>query len=118
MSRLERELQKERKEKEKFKKRYQRLKKKTLSPKSKFNRELHTLPKVVRRRIVFHTALTKDLSDRYHNANGEKEKQLIAKICAGGKIVQKYRLRKYAQAVLGFSKKRWKYSDKTPLTFT
>lgn len=118
MSRLEKELQKERKEKEKFKKRYQRLKKKTLSPKSKFNCELHTLPKVVRRRIVFHTALTKDLSDRYRNASGEKERQLIAKICAGGKIVQKYRLRKYAQAVLGFSKKRWKYSDKTPLTFT
>ena len=43
---------------------------------------------------------------------------MIAKICAGGKIVQKYRLRKYAEMVFGFSKKRWKHSDKDPHTFT
>ena len=118
LQRLERELQKERKQKEKFKKRYQRLLKKTLSPRSKVNHELRTLSKVVRKRLLFHTALTKDLSNRYHNAKGEKERQMIAKICAGGKIVQKYRLRKYAEMVFGFSKKRWKHSDKDPHTFT
>lgn len=31
-----------------------------------------------------------------------------------GERVQKYRLRKYAETVFGFSKKRWKNSDKDP----
>lgn len=116
--RLNKDLQRERKEKEKFKKRYQRLLKKALSPKSKINRDLKTLPREVRRRIIFCTALTKDLSNRYHTATSEKERQLIANICAGGKILQKYRLRKYAETVFGFSKKRWKHSDNHPLRFT
>ena len=115
--RLEKNLQKERKEKEKFKKRYQRLLKKNLSPRSEINRQFQPLPKVIRKRLLFHTAFTKDLSDRYRKANGEKEKQLIAKICAGGRIVRKYRLRTYAETLLGFSKRRWKHTHKDPLTF-
>lgn len=94
---LEKQLQKERREKEKFKKRYQRLLKKTLSPLTKEHRQLQRCSKEVRKRLLFHTALTKDLSDRYRNAKGEKQRQMIAKICAGGKIVQKYRLRQYAE---------------------
>lgn len=75
------------------------------------------MPKVIRKRLLFHTAFTKDLSDRYRKANGEKEKQLIAEICAGGRIIRKYRLRKYAEILLGFSKRRWKHTHKDPLTF-
>lgn len=43
--RLEKQLHKEHKEKEKFKKRYQRLLKKHLSPRSKINHEFHHCPK-------------------------------------------------------------------------
>ncbi|KAK0139481.1 hypothetical protein N1851_023799 [Merluccius polli] len=108
--RLEKELKRERKHKEKFKKRCQRLKKQQISPRSKINRELRSSPIVVRKRLLFHAALTNDLRARYQNATGEKERQLIAKICAGG-------LRKFAEAALGFSKKRWRMSGKEPLAF-
>lgn len=115
--RLEKELKKERKQKEKFKKRCQRQKKRHKSPRSKINLELRSSPTVLRKRLLFHAALTNDRRARYQNATGEKERQMIEKICAGGKIIRKYRLRKYAEAALGFSKKRWRMSNKEPLAF-
>lgn len=88
-----------------------------MSPRSMLNHQLRGLPTAVRKRLLFQTALSKDLQARYQNASGEKERQVIANVCAGGKIIRKYRLRRYAEAALGFSRKRWRLPSKGPLAF-
>ena len=106
---------------EKYKKRYQRASKsvqgfgqklKQDTPRTKTRKLLRnlTVPLKVKKTLVFHHALTSDLKATYREAKSEKERQQFSKIVTG-KIIKHYRMQRWAQASLGFSRKRWdKYS--------
>ncbi|XP_058888822.1 uncharacterized protein LOC117972307 [Acipenser ruthenus] len=99
---------------DKYKKRYQRLLKKSESPRAKTNRLLKSFPAedAVRKTLLFHHSLIEDIKLKYHTSRKEREKQILSKIVTG-KIVKKYRLQKFAQDSFGFSKKRWQSNKQT-----
>ncbi|KAL7381234.1 hypothetical protein ABVT39_002539 [Epinephelus coioides] len=82
---LKHALKREKTLKEKYKKRCQRSKHNE-SPRSK-------------------VPLTANIKRKYQNARTEREKQIISKV-AVGKIIKKYRLQRWSEQALGFSKKR------------
>lgn len=69
---------------EKYKKRLQRTKKKNASPWTKVNKQLKQLPSVaIQQTLLFYEALVEDIRNKYKNAQGEKEKQIISKVITG-----------------------------------
>lgn len=111
---LQERLHKERKQKEKYKKRCQCLKKHSDSPRSKVNELTANCPvnPRIRKTLLYHQSLIKAIGDKYQQATKERERQIITKVTTG-RIVQKYRVQRFAEDSLGFSNKRWKYKENT-----
>lgn len=59
----------------------------------------------IRKTLLLHEALISDIKRKYQNARNERDKQILAKVTVG-KIVKKYKLQRWSEQVLGFSKKR------------
>lgn len=55
--------------------------------------------------MLYHEALVADIRRKYKNARNEKDKQTVAKVTVG-KIVRKYRLQRWSEKALEFSRKR------------
>lgn len=96
-------MEKEKRKKEKYKKRYQRIAGVNKSPRSSVNALLHnqTVNNTIRRRLLLHESIIEDIRNKYKKTKKEREKQMIAKTTIG-KIVKKYRLQRAAQMTLGF----------------
>uniref|UniRef100_UPI00358E783C uncharacterized protein n=1 Tax=Myxine glutinosa TaxID=7769 RepID=UPI00358E783C len=109
---LKEELDKERKRSTKYKKRYQRVKRHSESPRSKVNDLTVKCPvnPKIRKILLFHHSMIGDIKRKYQQATTERDRQLIAKLSRGGKTVKKYRLQRMAEESLGFSPKRWKHN--------
>ncbi len=109
---LQERLDKQRKQSEKYKKRCQRLKKHSDSPRSKVKELTANCPvnPRIRKTLLFHQSLIKDISNKYQQTTKERERQLIAKVTTG-RIVKKYRLQRFAEDSLGFSSKRWQHNE-------
>ncbi|KAJ3612394.1 hypothetical protein NHX12_020670 [Muraenolepis orangiensis] len=108
---LEAKLAKEKTKTEKYKKRFHRAMKESVSPRAKVNSLLgrQKVNSPIKRALLFHTSLIEDIRTKYANAKTDREKQLIAKVVSGN-ILKKYKLQKHAQTAFGYSKKRAKYS--------
>lgn len=111
-------LEKEKRKKEKFKKRYQHLGGEKKSPRSKVDALLRhqTVNNTIRKRLLLQESIIEDIRNKYKHTKKEREKQIIAKTTIG-KILKKYRLQRAAQETLGFSKKRGQRPDGELLTF-
>lgn len=93
--------------KNKYKKQVQRLKRKNESPRTKVNRQIRQLPHAaIRKTLFFHHVLIENIRNKYRNAQGERERQIISKVITG-QVMKKYRLQRIAQASVGFSNRRW-----------
>ena len=89
-----------------------RMKQNNPSPRTKVNKQIRQLPHAtIKKTLLFHEALVKDIQEKYSNSRGEKERPLISKIVTG-RVVKKYRLQRLAQISFGFSKKRWLMNKK------
>ena len=101
---------------EKYKKRCQRLAKK--SPRSTVDALLRNqrVNNTIRKRLLLQESIIEDIRNKYRNTKKEREKQIIAKATTG-KIIKKYRLQRAAQATLGFSKKRCHRPDARLMTY-
>ena len=55
--------------------------------------------------MLHHEALIADMRRKYKNTRNEKGKQTVAKVIVG-KIQRKYRLQRWSEKALGFSRKR------------
>lgn len=116
---LKAQLDRERKKKEKYKKRYSRCKTSSSSPRALVNTMLRSqnVTPYVRKTLVFHSALVADIAQSYKASRRERVKQMIARVTCG-KLLKKYRLQSLAFSALGFSKKRGKlYGDADLTTF-
>jgi len=102
----------------KYKKRDQRLAGENKSPRSRVNYLLRNqiVKDTIRKRLLLQEAIIEDIRNKYKNTRKEREKQIIAKTTIG-KIIEKYRLQRDAQKILGFSKKRGQRPDGALLTF-
>ncbi|KAL7392517.1 hypothetical protein ABVT39_025857 [Epinephelus coioides] len=111
-------LERERKKKEKYKKRYQRLAGVKKSPHSVGDALLYnqTVNNTIRRRVLLQESIIEDIRNKYKNTKKEREKQIIAKTTIG-KIIRKYSLQRAAQVTPGFSKKRCQRPDGGLITF-
>ncbi|ROL48480.1 hypothetical protein DPX16_2187 [Anabarilius grahami] len=107
IAQLQHALTKERKLKEKYKKRLQRSVKQNESSRSKVRELVKNCPvnSRIRKTLLLHEALISDIKRKYQNARNERDKQILAKVTVG-KIVKKYRLQRWSEQALGFSKKR------------
>ncbi|XP_070408481.1 uncharacterized protein [Nothobranchius furzeri] len=112
-------LRKQTQKTEKYKKKVQRMTKKVLkkktketeSPRTKVKRQMTQLPPAaIQKTLLFHEALVDGIRNKYRKAQGEKERQIIAKVLTE-KVLKKYRLQRLAQNSLGFSKKRWRNDE-------
>lgn len=94
------------------------MKKNKASPRTKVNRQLRQLPRVsIQKTLLFHEALVEDIRNKYQKAQGERERQIISKLLKG-KVLKKYRLQRFAQNSLGFSKKRWENDKNEKVNYT
>ena len=77
------------------------------TPRSKTKRMLGrvNVRESVRKTFVFHNALITGLKDKYKRLKTERERQVYTKVLASRRL-KKYKLKKHAQQVLGFSRKR------------
>ena len=94
ISKLEKALDRKTKDAEKYRKRYERLKKKiSNSPRSELTKTLkgHALPNKVRRQLLFNNVVVKEIKEKMNNARSERKKQLISRIVCG-KLVRHYKL--------------------------
>lgn len=66
---------------------------------------------------MFHEALVEDIRNKYKNARGEREKQIISKVITG-KVLKKYRMQRFALNSLGFSTKRCKNEKNLKVNYT
>lgn len=109
-------MESEKRKKEKYKKRWQRLAVGTESPRSTVDALLRnqTVNNSIRKRLLLHESIIQEIRDKYKNSKKHRERQLIAKTVTG-KITKKYRLQRATQASLGFSKKQ--RADGGALTF-
>ncbi|KAK2840949.1 hypothetical protein Q7C36_012528 [Tachysurus vachellii] len=107
IAQLQHALTKERKLKEKYKKSLQRSAKQNESPRSKVRELVKNCPvnSRIRKTLLLHEALISDIKRKYQNTRNERDKQILAKVTVG-KIVKKYRLQRWSEQALGFSKKR------------
>lgn len=107
IAQLQHALTKERKLKEKYKKRLQRSVKQNESPRSKVRELVKNCPvnSRIRKTLLLNEALISDIKRKYQNARNERDKQILAKVTVG-KIVKNYRLQRWSEQALGFSKKR------------
>lgn len=64
----------------------------------------YTLISEVTKTLLHHEALICDIRGKYKNARNEKGKKTVAEVVVR-KIVKKYRLQRWSEKVLGFSKK-------------
>ncbi|XP_028254033.1 uncharacterized protein LOC114441699 isoform X2 [Parambassis ranga] len=111
-------LKKQVRKTEKYKKQTQRMKKNNPSPRKKVKKQMRQLPReAIQKTLLFHEALVQDIRNKYTKAQGEKERQIIAKIVTG-KVLKKYRLQRFALNSLGFSKKRWNHEKEGRFNFT
>jgi len=116
---LQHALTKERKLKEKYKKRLQRLAKNNESPKSKVCELVKNCPvnNRIRKTLLLHEALISDIKRKYQNARNERDKQILAKVTVG-KIVKKYRLQRWSEQAFGVFKETQKpFEDQKPGQF-
>jgi len=121
---LETELAAAKRNADKYKKRYLRSQKKTVShhplptdtPRTKTRKLLanfHRNKEAVRKTLVFHYALVDTIRKRYQDTKLERQKRTFACLLSG-RIVQRYRLQSFSYQQLGFSVKRWsKLSSET-----
>ena len=65
----------------------------------------------VRRTLLHHEALISDIRWKYKNARKEQGKKTVSEVVVG-KIVKKYRLQRWSETALGFSKKRRTLSER------
>lgn len=94
------------------------MKNNNASPHTKVNRQMRQLPRAaIQKTLLFHEALVEDIRNKYKKAQGERERQIISKIITG-KVLKKYRLQRFAQNSLGFSKKRWKNEKNGKVNYT
>lgn len=100
---------KEKRRAEKYKKRYQRMKREAPSVFSHSKlRELvrgQNVRSPIKRAPLFHTTLVENIRRKYRNTKTERERQVIARVTSGN-IFKKYKLQKYTQTAFGYSKKR------------
>jgi hypothetical protein len=90
-SNLEKDLDRKTKDAEKYRKCYERLKKKVSnSPRSELERTLkgHTIPSKVKRQLLFKSVIVKEIEEKMKNARSERKKQLISRIVCG-KLIRK-----------------------------
>ena len=100
LKKTELKLQQETRRAEMYKKRWQRLQKQgkdtaSPSPRTKVGNvirslKLRNVPPDLRKRLVFSEVLQKQLRHNARSANGDKQKQLIAKVVSG-QVIAKYR---------------------------
>lgn len=111
-------MEKEKRKKEKYKKRCQRLGGEKKSPRSKVDALLRheTVSNTIRKRLLLQESIIEEIRNKYKNTKKERERQIIAKTTIG-KIIKKYRLQRAAQTALGFSKKRGQRQDGGLITF-
>lgn len=111
-------MEKEKRKKEKYKKRCQRLGGGKKSPRSKVDALLRheTVSNTIRKRLLLQESIIEEIRNKYKNTKKERERQIIAKTTIG-KIIKKYRLQRAAQTALGFSKKRGQRQDGGLITF-
>lgn len=117
---LEVELAKAKRDAEKHKKRFQRVKsanKVTPSmldtPRTKTRKLLsnfHRYKESVKKTLVFHYALVDQIKNRYQETRGERQKRTFARLLSG-RIIQRYRLQKVTKDEFGFSARRWAKDD-------
>ena len=63
----------------------------------------------MKRTLTFHFALLADMKQRFSESKAERESQVFCRFVLG-KIIKKYRLRKYATQQLSLYQRRW-YAD-------
>jgi hypothetical protein len=101
ISKLEKALDRKTKDAEKYRKRYERLKKKVSnSPRSELERTLkgHTVPSKVKRQLLFNSVVVKEIKEKMKNAKSERKKQLISRIVCG-KLIRNYKLMGLAKSL-------------------
>lgn len=82
------------KESDKYRKRYERLKKRISdSPRSELDRTLkgHDVPNRVKRQLLLSNIVVKEIQEKMKKASSERKKQLISKIVSG-KLIRHYKL--------------------------
>ncbi|CAL8236393.1 unnamed protein product [Boreogadus saida] len=111
-------LEREKRKKEKYKKRCQRLTGGKKSPRSTVDALLRNqrVNNTIRKRLLLQESIIEDIRNKYRNTKKEREKQIIAKATTG-KIIKKYRLQRAVQATLGFSNKRCHRPDARLMTY-
>ena len=116
VKKLQEALAAEKREKERYKKRFQRVLMRSGSPatKARYARPRNT-PSA--RKSLYHEALIGDLQQHIQQAGNSQERRQISTLVTGN-IVKKYRLQKYAQSTLGFTQRRWKSVGGNPYSFS
>lgn len=82
------------KESDKYRKRYERLKKRISdSPRSELDRTLkgHDVPNRVKRQLLLSNIVVKEIQEKMKKTSSERKKQLISKIVYG-KLIRHYKL--------------------------
>lgn len=82
------------KESDKYRKRYERLKKRISdSPRSELDRTLkgHDVPNRVKRQLLLSNIVVKEIQEKMKKTSSERKKQLISKIVSG-KLIRHYKL--------------------------
>lgn len=93
--------------KDKYKKQVQRLKKEKWVSTYKSHPKIRQLPQAaIRKTLFFHHVLIDNIRNKYRNAQGERERQIVSKVIRG-QVMKKYGLQRIAQASVGFSSRRW-----------
>ena len=90
---LESDIEDEKRKTDRYRKRYERLVKRHVRASQP----------------TFHFALIADMKQRFSESKAERERQVFCRFVSG-KIIKKYRLRKYATQQLSLSQRRW-YAD-------
>lgn len=116
-SKLEAQLRDEKRRTERYRKKYQRIvnkqqsSKATPSPSSRTRNLLRYLnpgrPNMkVKKILTFHFSLLDDIKRRFKESKTERQRQSFCRFLSG-KIMKKYRMRKFAEQELGLSSRRW-----------
>ena len=106
IARLKEKLEAKTQESQRYKKRWQRLKKtmsSTCSPRSKADKLLAggKCTNRVRRALIYHHTLVDAIRKGYMSQKSAKQRQMIAKLTSS-LLLKKYRLQKHAQKSIGY----------------
>ena len=109
VSKLQLELEQQKRVTDKFKKRWQREKNKTPdTPRRKTMKILrHATAAIVQRKLLLHNIIVDEMKRKYRSEKKERKKKAYINFIAGS-MAKKYHLQKAMQSEIGFSHKRWK----------